>query len=180
MFGQHCRIKVFSGISLIRFLNADYKGKNQITNNTKNKKTLYKSKPIKRLLSPPGGTWTRTRIAVNRILSPACLPIPPPGEENFSKKKPDLLSGIRAEDEARTRDLNLGKVALYQLSYFRIYTNFSCKKLVYFMLRSCPCLFWECKNRVSWITTKFFFTFYILVCKGYSLVPQPLVSFCTL
>jgi hypothetical protein len=24
-----------------------------------------------------------------------------------------------AEDEARTRDLNLGKVALYQLSYFR-------------------------------------------------------------
>jgi hypothetical protein len=25
-----------------------------------------------------------------------------------------------AEDEARTRDLNLGKVALYQLSYFRI------------------------------------------------------------
>ncbi len=28
---------------------------------------------------------------------------------------------FRAEDEARTRDLNLGKVALYQLSYFRIY-----------------------------------------------------------
>ena len=25
-----------------------------------------------------------------------------------------------AEDEARTRDLNLGKVALYQLSYFRV------------------------------------------------------------
>ena len=25
-----------------------------------------------------------------------------------------------AEDGARTRDLNLGKVALYQLSYFRI------------------------------------------------------------
>ena len=28
-----------------------------------------------------------------------------------------------AEDEARTRDLNLGKVALYQLSYFRIIKN---------------------------------------------------------
>jgi hypothetical protein len=28
---------------------------------------------------------------------------------------------LRAEDEARTRDLNLGKVALYQLSYFRLY-----------------------------------------------------------
>jgi hypothetical protein len=25
-----------------------------------------------------------------------------------------------AKDEVRTRDLNLGKVALYQLSYFRI------------------------------------------------------------
>ncbi len=32
---------------------------------------------------------------------------------------------IGAEDEIRTRDLNLGKVALYQLSYFRMcYKNF--------------------------------------------------------
>jgi hypothetical protein len=29
----------------------------------------------------------------------------------------------RAEDEVRTRDLNLCKVALYQLSYFRKYIN---------------------------------------------------------
>jgi hypothetical protein len=28
-----------------------------------------------------------------------------------------------AEDEIRTRDLNLGKVALYQLSYFRIFSK---------------------------------------------------------
>ena len=28
-----------------------------------------------------------------------------------------------AEDGARTRDLNLGKVALYQLSYFRTVQN---------------------------------------------------------
>ena len=27
---------------------------------------------------------------------------------------------MRAENEARTRDPNLGKVVLYQLSYFRI------------------------------------------------------------
>ena len=27
----------------------------------------------------------------------------------------------RAENEARTRDPNLGKVVLYQLSYFRVY-----------------------------------------------------------
>ena len=31
-----------------------------------------------------------------------------------------LLEGIRAKDEIRTRDPDLGKVVLYQLSYFRI------------------------------------------------------------
>ncbi len=30
-----------------------------------------------------------------------------------------MLEGIGAEDGVRTRDLNLGKVALYQLSHFR-------------------------------------------------------------
>ena len=43
------------------------------------------------------------------ILSPSCLPIPP-----FEQPK-------RAENETRTRDPNLGKVMLYQLSYFRVY-----------------------------------------------------------
>jgi hypothetical protein len=36
---------------------------------------------------------------------------------------PDPKTGAhstRADDEARTRDLNLGKVALYQLSYVRV------------------------------------------------------------
>ena len=38
---------------------------------------------------------------------------------------------LRADDEARTRDLNLGKVALYQLSYslvasLAVYTAFAC------------------------------------------------------
>ena len=32
-----------------------------------------------------------------------------------------LFNNLRAEDEARTRDLKLGKLALYQLSYFRLY-----------------------------------------------------------
>ena len=41
------------------------------------------------------------------ILSPSCLPIPP-FEHPFG-----------AENETRTRDPNLGKVVLYQLSYFR-------------------------------------------------------------
>ena len=30
---------------------------------------------------------------------------------------------LRADDEARTRDLNLGKVALYQLSYVRMHLH---------------------------------------------------------
>ncbi len=44
----------------------------------------------------------------HRILSPACLPIPPP----------ERLKN-RARNETRTRDPNLGKVVLYQLSYSR-------------------------------------------------------------
>ena len=35
-----------------------------------------------------------------------------------------LTSFFGAENEARTRDPNLGKVVLYQLSYFRIYDPF--------------------------------------------------------
>ena len=48
-------------------------------------------------------------------LKRARLPIPPPGQKvsNISK---------RAENETRTRDPNLGKVMLYQLSYFRIFS----------------------------------------------------------
>ncbi len=45
------------------------------------------------------------------ILSPSCLPIPP-----FEHPRRE-----RAENETRTRDPNLGKVMLYQLSYFRIF-----------------------------------------------------------
>jgi hypothetical protein len=38
-----------------------------------------------------------------------------------------LLPASGAGNEARTRDLNLGKVALYQLSYSRIANKFSQK-----------------------------------------------------
>ena len=48
------------------------------------------------------------------ILSPSCLPIPP-----FEHPRRE-----RAENETRTRDPNLGKVMLYQLSYFRKYLLF--------------------------------------------------------
>ena len=40
-----------------------------------------------------------------------------------------FLVKIRAENETRTRDPNLGKVVLYQLSYFRNIIHFSFKKL---------------------------------------------------
>ncbi len=39
---------------------------------------------------------------------------------NKKKEILDRISG-RAIDEARTRDLHLGKVAYYQLYYYRIY-----------------------------------------------------------
>ena len=54
-----------------------------------------------------------TRHNCHHPLKVARLPIPPPGQKvsNISK---------RAENETRTRDPNLGKVMLYQLSYFRI------------------------------------------------------------
>ena len=40
-----------------------------------------------------------------------------------------FLKAPRAENGTRTRDLNLGKVALYQLSYFRksMFRNCECK-----------------------------------------------------
>ena len=37
----------------------------------------------------------------------------------FAKFKSAFLLTFRAENETRTRDPNLGKVVLYQLSYFR-------------------------------------------------------------
>jgi hypothetical protein len=44
---------------------------------------------------------------------------PGPSDERLPEHHERLETG--AGDEARTRDLNLGKVALYQLSYSRIY-----------------------------------------------------------
>ena len=70
----------------------------------------------------------------------------------FPKLRPSedsLFCCFGAEDEARTRDPNLGKVVLYQLSYFRIFPfgiakvrrnlkppNIFCKKRINFSLFS--------------------------------------------
>jgi hypothetical protein len=61
------------------------------------------------------------------ILSLLCLPVSPPGrtarlaaEKRKGKAQCAFpLSG--AAEESRTLDLNLGKVALYQLSYCRVF-----------------------------------------------------------
>ena len=51
-----------------------------------------------------------------------------------------------AENETRTRDPNLGKVMLYQLSYFRIWY---------------PILFvWDCKGTKIFLFSKFFPDFF--------------------
>ena len=39
---------------------------------------------------------------------------------HLNQQKKPLKERLGAENGARTRDLNLGKVALYQLSYFRV------------------------------------------------------------
>ena len=51
-----------------------------------------------------------TRANAHYPLKVARLPIPPPGLSNIS----------RAKNGTRTRDPDLGKVVLYQLSYFRV------------------------------------------------------------
>ena len=85
-------------------------------------------------------------------LKRARLPIPPPGQKvsNISK---------RAENETRTRDPNLGKVMLYQLSYFRICNHcfsIAVAKVGIFLIsasirntffsRKCALCFWQTTN----------------------------------
>ena len=49
-----------------------------------------------------------------------------------SKFKSAFLLTLGAENETRTRDPNLGKVVLYQLSYFRISLKWDCKGTHFF------------------------------------------------
>ena len=53
--------------------------------------------------------------------------IPPPGQYTDSSVV-DTNSNLWAENETRTRDPNLGKVVLYQLSYFRKFVTSISKK----------------------------------------------------
>ena len=93
----------------------------------------------------PGAGIEPARSFDRGILSPLCLPIPPPGLNNNCHiirggeyRSRTGLNGVAvhciaalltrhneqkqlgAGNETRTRDPNLGKVVLYQLSYSRI------------------------------------------------------------
>ena len=79
------------------------------------------------------------------------------------------LLDFGAENEARTRDPNLGKVVLYQLSYFRV---------------------WDCKYRAFFSNAKKYCCFFYFFCiswvkvtlfdknKGGSLILSPLLNCC--
>ena len=74
-------------------------------------------------------------------LKRARLPIPPPGHKTFQENNLcsfPVVSIRRAENGTRTRDPNLGKVVLYQLSYFRIkrlqFSNCGCKSNIFFLI----------------------------------------------
>src|SRR6478672_10260016 len=62
--------------------------------------------------------WVRDLNPCRRICSPLPrLSANPPWRPTCDGRP------LRADDEARTRDLNLGKVALYQLSYVRLFSG---------------------------------------------------------
>ena len=61
-------------------------------------------------MCPGWGLNPHSRLSGNRILSPACLPVPPPGHAGGDIER----GGNRARNGIRTRDPNLGKVVLYR------------------------------------------------------------------
>ena len=68
---------------------------------------------VKEAINVPEAGLEPARPDGHKILSLACLPIPPLGHLLIKSKN-------KAKDEIRTRDPDLGKVVLYQLSYFRM------------------------------------------------------------
>jgi hypothetical protein len=63
------------------------------------------------------------------------------------------MKAFRAKDEIRTRDPDLGKVVLYQLSYFRILVTTS---VAFFLFDTIFGFFWDCKYSEKYILCKFF------------------------
>ena len=82
---------------------------------------IHSMPPQKKLLSAPGIFADCYKLSLPTPRGVGCkdLPIQTP---NDSHKGLSFIFG--AENGTRTRDLNLGKVALYQLSYFRNITPY--------------------------------------------------------
>ena len=59
-----------------------------------------------------------------------------------NKKKPYNKTSFRARDGTRTRDPDLGKVVLHQLSHSRIYYIFTSEKYYSIYLLSCKAFFY--------------------------------------
>ena len=64
-----------------------------------------------------GGYGIRTRVYG---FAGRCLASRPTHRVSVGPGEPCCDSVLRADDEIRTRDIHLGKVVLYQLSYVRI------------------------------------------------------------
>ena len=57
----------------------------------------------------------------------------------MSEKKSETTVSLRAENGTRTRDPDLGKVVLYQLSYFRVSCNLTAFGNALIAPFSCDC-----------------------------------------
>ena len=79
---------------------------------------------VKEAIYVPEAGLEPARPDGHKILSLACLPIPPLGHQPLTRSGDHIVSEEtvvwRAKDGIRTRDPDLGKVVLYQLSYFRL------------------------------------------------------------
>ena len=66
----------------------------------------------------------QTRVGLVTSSLPRKRSTPELSRQNFKKKsQAALLVILGAEDEGRTRDIQLGRLTLYQLSYFRIFVS---------------------------------------------------------
>ena len=105
----------------------------------------------------PERSWTVTTVAGHRILSPACLPVPPPGQP---KKNCRLFAALFQE---RKTGLEPATLTLARLCSTKWATSAFCKNC-----------FEECKNSNLHFTTKFLSVkfIYTVACTKYC--PAPL------
>ena len=107
------------GSKVLESNDTKFYGMGLLISKDKKQKNPQASLKVFRRLCTWDGNRTHTSVTAHGILSPACLPVPPPKRPSKTKSTNGAFS-FWAKDGVRTRDLDLGKVALYQLSYFRV------------------------------------------------------------